>query len=310
MESAHEPVMVKEVMNALQLKSDGIYADLTIDGAGHALALLQAAGEGAKLLGLDADKAMLRLSKARLKAFENQVRLVHANFAELKRAANQAGFEAFDGIFADLGFSSNQLSAKRGFSFMEDAPVDMRLNAEEGITARALIAKLSEKELADVIYRYGEERQSRPIAKALKSRLAEGGLKSSKELAETISRAVPKRFHPDKIHIATKTWQALRIAVNDELRNLEAMLAVVLSLLKSGGRLAILTYHSLEDRIVKHCFQQWAKDCICPPELPVCQCDKGIEAKIITKKPISPNKEEVEKNKRARSAKLRVAEKV
>jgi len=308
--SRHIPVLLNEILEVLQVSAGGVYVDCTVDGGGHAEAILEKTAPSGVVVGLDMDPLMIERSSERLAGFGERIKLVHTNFADLKEALNSVGIEQVDGIMADLGISSNQLDYReRGFSFMQAGPIDMRMNTTLEETALDVIANRDENELANIIYRYGEEKFSRRISRELKKWLAENKLVTTKDLAEAVGRAIPRKMHPKRINPATKTFQALRIAVNKELESIEQMLPQALEVLKPGGRLAIMSYHSLEDRIVRSEFKDWEKDCICPPKLPICVCDKVREAKILTRKPILPTEAEIENNPRARSAKLRVVEK-
>jgi 16S rRNA (cytosine1402-N4)-methyltransferase len=303
----HQPVLLKEVIQALRPHSAGVYVDGTIGAGGHAAALLTASAPHGQLFGFDQDKNALDIAKQRLAEFGNRVHLLHANFDQLQRLATQRHFPPIDGILLDLGVSSMQFDRpERGFSFQADGPLDMRMDETGGQTAADLVNHLPERELADLIYRYGEERRSRPIARAIvKAR----PLRRTTELAQVVAGAkAGKGGHQTKIHPATRTFQALRIAVNDELGALERALPQAINLLKAGGRLAVISFHSLEDRIVKQYFKRESQDCICPPEQPVCTCRHKATIYIITKRPIMPSSAEVNVNPRARSAKLRVVE--
>ena len=303
----HQPVLLEEVIQALRPHSEGVYVDGTIGAGGHAAAILSASAPHGQLFGLDQDKNALAIAKQRLAKFGDRVHLLHANFDQLQRLATQYHFPLLDGILLDLGVSSMQFDRpERGFSFQADGPLDMRMDETGGQTAADLVNHLPERELADLIYRYGEERQSRRIARAIVSARP---LRRTKELAQVVAGAMAgKRSRPAKIHPATRTFQALRIAVNDELGALERAMPQALNLLKPGGRLAVISFHSLEDRIVKQYFRQESQDCICPPEQPVCTCRHKASINIITKRPIMPSSAEVNENPRARSAKLRVVE--
>ncbi len=310
----HQAVLLNEVIELLQPSPGGIYIDGTVGAGGHAAAILKATSPDGELFGLDQDQHALEVAKHSLAEFGDRVHLLHANFDRLSQVASQSQLPPADGILLDLGVSSMQLDqAERGFSFQVDGPLDMRMDDTGGVTAADLVNRLGETELADLIFRYGEERYSRRIARAIvKAR----PIRRTGQLAEIIQKAVP--FAPGKgrggrqakIHPATRTFQALRIAVNDELGALERALPQAIQLLKPGGRLAVITFHSLEDRIVKQYFRQEAQDCICPPDQPVCTCRHKATIRIITKRPIMPSLAEVNANPRARSAKLRVVESI
>ena len=299
--------MPAEVVELLNVKRGGLYIDCTLGLGGHAKAILTAS-KAARVVGIDQDDEALAIAKNRLERFGDRVRFVKANFSAVEGVVD----EPVDGILADLGVSSLQLDSEtRGFSFRYDAPLDMRMDpASCGQTAAELLAETDEKDLADIIYQYGEERHSRRIAKwIVEKRTAGEPIETTTQLAELVKRAV--RSNPkDKIHPATRTFQALRIAVNDELGILEEFVKDAVDILKTEGVLAIITFHSLEDRIVKHAFQRLAGKCICPPRQPVCTCGAVKRVEILTKKPILPTDAEQQQNPRSRSAKLRACKKL
>ncbi len=299
----HEPVLLLETITALCCQPDAVYIDGTVGAGGHARAILTASADS-QLLGLDQDPQALTIATTQLAEFGQRVILQQANFDQLQKVAQQHHLSAVDGILLDLGVSSMQFDqAERGFSFQADGLLDMRMDPTSGETAEELVNTLDEVELANLIYRYGEERQSRRIARAI---MKARPIWRTTDLAEIVSRAKGGRNAQTKIHPATQTFQALRIAVNDELGALERVLPQTIKLLKPGGRLAIISFHSLEDRIVKQFFQQEAKDCLCPPEYPICNCSHRATLQIVTKKPITASPAEIAKNPRSRSAKLRV----
>jgi 16S rRNA (cytosine1402-N4)-methyltransferase len=301
----HEPVLYQEALEALQVRPGGRYVDATIGAGGHASGILERSAPDGRLLGLDADPTAVALARRRLAAYGERVITLHGNFTTLAAAAAQHGFVPADGVLMDLGLSSMQLEdGSRGFSFRRDGPLDMRFDPTQGATAAEVINNLSENELADLIYRYGEERHSRAIARAI---VARRPLHTTAELA-AIVQGVLRRRGP--IHPATRTFQALRIATNDELAALQAALPQALSLLKPGGRIAVISFHSLEDRIVKQFFRRESSDCICPPEAPVCNCGHRAALRTVTRKPIRPAAEEMAANPRARSARLRAAQRL
>jgi 16S rRNA (cytosine1402-N4)-methyltransferase len=298
----HKPVLLKSVINILQPGPGGIYLDGTVGAGGHAAAILDASAPDGRLWGLDRDEAALQLAARNLARFGERVHLLHANFDRL----GAMRLPPVDGLLLDLGVSSMQLAQpERGFSFQADGPLDMRLDQTAGRPAADLVNKLPEAELADLIYRYGEERHSRRIARAI---VRARPLESTLELAELVARAMPPRARPGKIHPATRTFQALRIATNDELGALERALPQAVKALRPGGRLAVITFHSLEDRIVKHYLRREAQDCLCPPGLPACVCGHRAALKLLTKRPLTADEAEQKENPRARSAKLRAAE--
>ncbi|MBE7550640.1 MAG: 16S rRNA (cytosine(1402)-N(4))-methyltransferase RsmH [Anaerolineales bacterium] len=303
----HKSVLLQEIITALQPYSGGVYIDGTIGAGGHAAALLEASAPDGQLFGLDRDQSALEVARRQLERFGHRVHLFHANFDRLAQVAQAQDMPRADGLLLDLGVSSMHLDQpERGFSFQADGPLDMRMDPTTGPTAADLVNSLPEEELANLIYRYGEERHSRRIARAIvKAR----PLRRTLELAQIVVRS-SGGGRPDrtKIHPATRTFQALRIAVNDELGALERALPQALACLKPGGRLAVISFHSLEDRIVKQYFKQESQDCICPPEQPVCTCRHKATIDIITKRPITASLAEIDANPRARSAKLRVVE--
>jgi 16S rRNA (cytosine1402-N4)-methyltransferase len=303
----HQAVLLQEVIEALQPHPGGIYLDATVGAGGHATALLQASAPDGQLFGLDQDKSALEIAARQLAQFGHRVHLFHANFDRLADVAQTHQIPKADGILLDLGVSSMQLNQpERGFSFQADGPLDMRMDATTGPTATELVNHLPEDELSNLIYRYGEERQSRRIARAIvKARPIERTVELARIVAKASGSGPSSRA---KIHPATRTFQALRIATNDELGALERALPQAIELLKPGGRLAVISFHSLEDRIVKNYFKQESQDCICPPEQPVCTCRHKATIDIITKRPITASLDEIDANPRARSAKLRVVE--
>jgi len=303
--SQHVSVLLQETLQALAIRPGGRFIDGTLGGGGHAAAILQASSPNGTLLALDTDPAALSRSRERLNPFGTRVTFVHSSFADLGRVAHEHGWRAVDGIVLDLGLSSDQLADEaRGFSFTS-LQLDMRFDGTRGEPASALLNELSPEELADLLYRYGEERASRRIVRAI---VAARPIQSARQLADVVMKA--KGGRRGKIHPATQTFQALRIAVNDELGALAAVLPQAVELLKPGGRLAVITFHSLEDRIVKNFYRIESRDCICPVEQPVCTCGHRATLKIITAKPIEPTAAEVATNPRARSAKLRAAERL
>jgi 16S rRNA (cytosine1402-N4)-methyltransferase len=301
----HIPVLYEEVLAGLQVLPGGHYIDATLGAGGHAVGILQASAPTGRLLGLDADPGAISFAMQALDSFGQRVTLHNANFRDLKRVATALGFELVDGVLMDLGLSSRQLAdATRGFSFSQDGPLDMRLDPRRGQSAADLVNHLPQANLAQLLWDYGEERHSRRIARAI---VAARPLTTTGQLAGLVAQVVG---HREKIHPATRTFQALRIAVNDELQALVHTLPQVRDLLRPGGRLAIISFHSLEDRLVKHYLQREARDCLCPPELPVCACQHRATLRIISRKPIRPTAGEIAQNRKSRSAKLRVAERL
>ena len=301
----HIPVLLDEVLEGLSPLPGQRLIDGTLGAGGHTEAILKVIAPHGQVLALDADPSALEIARRRLAAYGDRVRFVHANFAQLAAVARDLDFVPVHGVLLDLGLSSMQLDAvERGFSFQSAGPLDMRYDPNGPTTAADLVNNLAQDELADLIYRFGEERRSRAIARAI---VAARPLHTTHQLAEVVARAVGGR-RGDRLHPATRTFQALRIAVNDELDVLRAALPAATSILAPGGRLAVISFHSLEDRIVKEFFRRESRDCICPPEQPVCTCGHRATLHIITPKPITVTSTEAALNPRARSAKLRVAE--
>ncbi len=301
----HIPVLCEEVLAGLQVRSGGRYIDATLGAGGHAAAILQASDPDGLLLGLDADPEAVSYARERLRVFGQRAVLWVGNFQHLAAVASALGFARVDGILLDLGLSSRQLEdAARGFSFTQEGPLDMRMDPSQGQTAAELVNTLPEGALAELLWQYGEERHSRRIARAI---VATRPVSRTDELAELVARTVGRR---EKIHPATRTFQALRIAVNKELDALEAALPQARDALKPGGRLAVIAFHSLEDRLVKQFYRRESAECLCPPEVPVCSCEHQATLKEVTRKPIRPSDEEVAQNPRSRSARLRVAERL
>jgi 16S rRNA (cytosine1402-N4)-methyltransferase len=310
-ENTHKSVLRAETLELLKPKTGEIFVDATLGLGGHAFALLENSAE-TRVLGVDQDQQAIEIAERRLAKFGDRSVIFHENFSGIKRVLAAAGIEKVDGVLADLGVSSLQFdSPERGFSFRFDAPLDMRMNAgDETETAADLLATLSEFEIARIIYEYGEERKSRRIASRIVWKREQGEpVKTTKQLADLVEKAVG-RSKSDKTHPATKTFQALRIAVNGELEILEQFIRDSVDVLKIGGRLAVITFHSLEDRIVKQTMQKLAGKCFCPPRLPQCACGASCEVEILTRKPVVPSDAELEANPRARSAKLRACLKI
>jgi 16S rRNA (cytosine1402-N4)-methyltransferase len=302
----HTPVLYQNVLTALPLRAAGRYIDGTVGAGGHALGILQRSSPDGMLLGIDRDPNALQIASKKLNAFEDRVFLRHGSYADMRSYAQDVGWESVDGVMLDLGLSSMQLeAAERGFSFQQEGPLDMRFDPHAERKASELVNQLSVEDLANILWRYGEESRSRKIARAIE---AARPLNTTTELAEVIIAAVGRSRRG--LHPATKSFQALRIAVNAELEVLERGLESGAELLSSGGRLVVISFHSLEDRIVKRFFRRESKDCICPPETPICVCDHKAILKIITSKPIRPEEDEIEANPRSRSAKMRVAERL
>ena len=302
----HKPVLYQEIIHALQPRSGGRYVDGTLGAGGHARGILEACTPDGLLLGLDVDPQALALARETLAPYEGRIHLVQASHITLRQQLKSFQWDSIDGIVLDLGASSMQFdNPERGFSFMQNGPLDMRFGVNALMSAEEIVNTFDEKELADIIFRYGEERDSRKIAKAI---IANRPVHTTGELASVIEKASPRRG--DKIHPATQTFQALRIAVNDELAAVEKTLPQAVTSLKVGGRAAIISFHSLEDRIVKEYFKEQSKDIVNPPYEKIYEVERKAVVKLINKKPILPSDEEIKENPRARSAKLRVVEKL
>lgn len=310
MEFVHQSVLLHECIEALNIKPDGIYLDGTLGGAGHSFEIASRLTTG-RHIGIDRDTVALEAAAKRLAPHMDRVTLVHDNFANLAAVLDGLGLAAIDGMLFDLGVSSPQLDdGSRGFSYMADAPLDMRMNREDRLTAHDVVNTWPREELRRILFDYGEERYAPLIAAAIERRRAEKPIETTLELVDVIRSAMPPQALREKQHPAKRSFQAVRIAVNDELGSVERMLADAVDRLNPGGRLAVITFHSLEDRIVKTAMQNAAKGCTCPPEFPVCVCGNKPKVKIITRKPIVSGQEELEQNPRARSAKLRVCERI
>jgi 16S rRNA (cytosine1402-N4)-methyltransferase len=302
----HRPVLYHEIIHALSPRRAGTYVDATLGAGGHAYGILEASEPDGKLLGLDVDPHALELAQQHLAAFGTRAVVRRASYTTMDVQIKELGWRAVDGILLDLGMSSMQVDTpQRGFSFLKDAPLDMRFDPQQDFSAADLVNSTPESELADLIYRYGDERRSRQIASAI---VAARPLHTTGELVSAISSAVPARR--GGIHPATRTFQAIRIAVNRELDALAEVLPKAVELLAPGGRLAVISFHSLEDRIVKEFFRRESRDCVCPPRQPVCTCGHKASIKEITRKPVQSTAAEVSENPRSRSARLRVAEKL
>ena len=310
MEFSHAPVMPDECISNLDIKEDGIYVDGTIGGGGHSSLICSRLSEKGTLIGIDRDMDALDASRKRLSEFKCTKHFVQSNYSGIKRVLEELGISGIDGALLDLGVSSFQLdNPERGFSYMNDAPLDMSMDQNSGFTAGDVVNTYSEKELAKIIRDYGEERWATRIAAFVVRARKEKNIETTGELVQIIKNAIPASARRDGPHPAKRTFQAIRIEVNDELGQLKRAVTDFIDVLAPGGRLAIITFHSLEDRIVKEAFNKRANPCTCPPELPVCVCGKVADVKKITKKPVTPGDEETETNPRSRSAKLRVLEK-
>ena len=310
MEFVHRSVLLWECIDALNIKPDGIYLDGTLGGAGHSSRIAERLQTG-RLIGVDRDTVALEAAKERLAPYMDRVTLVHSNFAEIHTILDDLGIDRIDGMLFDLGVSSPQLDdGSRGFSYMADAPLDMRMNRQDSLSAYEVVNHWPREELRRILFDYGEERYAPLIAAAIERRRAEKPIETTLELVDVIRSAMPAKALREKQHPAKRSFQAIRIAVNDELGSVERMMQAAIERLNPGGRLAVITFHSLEDRIVKSAMQHAARGCTCPPEFPVCVCGNKPKVKILTKKPIVSAEEELNENPRARSAKLRVAEKL
>lgn len=310
MEFKHVSVLLEESLEGLNIKEDGIYIDGTLGGAGHSLEIVKRLTTG-KLIGIDQDENALNKARQVLSEYSDRVIFVHDNYENIDSILENLNIEGVDGILLDLGVSSHQLDEKsRGFSHNNDARLDMRMDGTSSLTALDVVNNYSERELEDIIFNYGEDRWARRIAQFIVEERRVKPIETTFELVTAIKKAIPKEVRKDGHHPAKKTFQAIRIEVNRELDVLKESIPKMVRLLNPHGRLAIITFHSLEDRIVKNEFKDLFKDCICPPEVPICKCDKRREINIITRKPIVASKMELDENPRSRSAKLRVCEKI
>ena len=306
----HISVLLQECLDGLDIKPDGIYVDGTLGGAGHSSRIAARLTTG-RLIGIDRDPVALKAAGERLKPYEDRVTLVHSNFSEMAQVLQELEIPGVDGILLDLGVSSPQLDdGQRGFSYMLDAPLDMRMNSGDSLSAETVVNTWSQEELKRILYTYGEERYAPQIAAAICRRREEKPIRTTLELVDIIRGAMPPAALREKQHPAKRSFQATRIAVNDELGAVERIMEDAVDLLNPGGRLAIITFHSLEDRIVKTGMNEAAKGCTCPPSFPICVCGKKPKVKVISRKPITASEKELQDNPRSRSAKLRVCEKL
>ena len=305
----HIPVMLDEVIEGLRINPEGIYVDATVGMGGHSEAIADRLTTG-KLIGIDKDRYALQRSADRLSRFGEKVTLLFGDFTDIRSVLLQAGITEADGILMDIGVSSPQIDTpERGFSYMHDGPLDMRMDPSRGMTARELIATASERELEEIFWKYGEERWGRKIAGKIVKARAQAPIETTAQLAELVEASIPRRHKGDG-HPAKRVFQGLRIAVNDELNALTRGLTQAMEVLKPGGRLCVISFHSLEDRIVKQFLVEQNRDCVCPPEIPICVCDHRRRARIITRKPIVAKESEMRMNRRSASAKLRIGEKI
>lgn len=311
MEFHHVSVLLDECIDNLNIKPDGVYVDCTMGGAGHSKEIVKRLSKDGLFIGFDQDINAINTAKKRLSEYSDRVKFVHSNFQNLKNELEKIGVYKVDGVLADLGVSSHQLDeADRGFSYMQDAPLDMRMDIRCSFSAYDVVNTYSEAELSKIIKDYGEDNWAKRIAKFIVEGRKEKNIETTGELVEIIKKAIPKKARIDGPHPAKRTFQAIRIEVNNELGVITEMIDDAASIMNEGGRICIITFHSLEDRIVKNAFRDLATDCICPPHIPICQCDKEALVKVITRKPILPTDKEIEENPRSRSAKLRVAERI
>ena len=309
MEFVHKSIMLEEVIESLAIKPNGIYVDGTLGGAGHSSEIVKRLGEDGRLIGIDQDGEAIEAATKRLKPYKDKVTIVRSNYAQMKEVLRDLGIPKVDGILLDLGVSSYQLdNAERGFTYREDVPLDMRMDQRQTKTAKDIVNDYSEMELNPIIRNYGEDKFAKNIAKHIVQARQKAPIETTGQLIEVIKAAIPKKVRATGGHPAKKTFQAIRIELNHELDVLKNNLEDMIDLLNDEGRIAIITFHSLEDRIVKNIFRTSERPCICPPEFPVCVCGRVSKGKVITRKPIVPGKEELEENSRSKSAKLRVFE--
>lgn len=307
----HVSVLLHETIAGLNIKEDGVYVDGTLGGAGHASKVCEKLSASGTFIGIDQDQEALDVSRERLEGFGNKKHFVHSNFSNIKDVLEELKISKIDGIILDIGVSSYQLDeSSRGFSYMQDAPLDMRMNVSQKFSARDIVNEYDEEELMGIIYEYGEEKWAKRIANFIIKERENKPIETTGELVEIIKKAIPAAARREGPHPAKRTFQAIRIEVNNELGILRQTINDITESLNVGGRICIITFHSLEDRIVKNAFRDLSTACKCPPEYPICRCDGRALLKVITRKPILPSENELEMNPRSRSAKLRVAEKV
>lgn len=310
MEFNHIPILLDEIIKGLKVNEEGVYVDGTLGGAGHSVEIAKRLTSG-KLIGIDQDKNALKKAREVLLPYKDKTILVHDNYENIIEILENHNISKVDGILLDIGVSSHQFDeGSRGFSYRQDVLLDMRMDRTSNFSAWNVVNEYSEKELEDVIWNYGEERWAKRIAEFIVEERKVEAIDTTFQLLAVIKKAIPKKVRMEGSHPGRKTFQGIRIEVNRELEVLQNSIAKMCRSLKVGGRIAIITFHSLEDRIVKEAFRELFQECICPPELPICTCNKKREIKIITRRPIIPSKEEIERNPRSRSAKLRIAEKI
>lgn len=309
MEFEHKSVLLDETINGLNIRPDGIYVDGTLGGGGHAYEVCTRLGTKGSIIGIDQDAAAIKAANARLKDFGEKVTIVRSNYCDMKSRLHELGIDKVDGIILDLGVSSYQLdTAERGFSYREDAPLDMRMDTRQKMTARDIVNDYSEMDLYRVIRDYGEDKFAKNIAKHIVTQRGKDPIETTGQLAEIIRGAIPMKYQKKSGHPAKRTFQAIRIELNRELEVLRDTLDDMIELLNPGGRLCIITFHSLEDRLVKSAFKKNENPCTCPPDFPVCVCGNVSKGSIVTRKPILPSEDEMEANSRSKSAKLRIFE--
>lgn len=307
----HIPVLLDETIESLKINKDKIYVDCTLGGGNHSLEIVKKLDKG-KLICIDQDLDAIEAAKRKLKDYSDKIIFIKSNFKYFEEILNEVGFDKVDGVLMDIGVSSYQIDeVSRGFTYMENAPLDMRMDKQQNLTAEFIVNNYSEEDLKNIFYKYGEEKWSSRIAKFIVKSRKEEPIQTTFDLIKIIDFAVPAEVrNKTKGHYAKRIFQALRIEVNDELGVLEYVLPRIVKRLNKGGRLSVITFHSLEDRIVKNIFKDLNTDCICPPELPICVCNKKREVKLVNKKPIVPSNLEMEENSRSRSSKLRIVEKL
>ncbi len=307
----HIPVLYEESIKALNIKSSGIYVDATLGGAGHSFGICEKLGISGRLIAIDQDISAINAAEGKLGTYKDKVTLVNNNFKNIKQILRDLQINSIDGALMDLGVSSHQLdTADRGFSYQKDAPLDMRMDVGSVKTAYEIINHYDEEEITKIIYEYGEERWAKRIASFIVADRKDKPIQTTMQLVDTIKKAIPSSARREGPHPAKRTFQAIRIAVNDELIILETAIKDFISILKPGGRMAVITFHSLEDRIIKNTFNSASKGCVCPSSLPICICNQKPTIELVKRKPIIPSGDEVQNNPRSRSAKLRVAEKI